>query len=233
MFYIYRITNKINGKTYVGKHEYKKLDDSYMGSGVLLKKAKKKYGMKNFKKEILVFNISKQEHANLLEETFIAAEREKVGRENCYNITDGGDGGYGLTGEKNGMYGKKHTEDAKMKISEANKGRPSSNKGKHISEETKRKMSEKLRGKPAWNKGVPMSDEQKRKLSESMKGNQNHKGKRHTKEAKDKISKVHKGKTPWNKGKQGKPCSEENKRRQSILFKGKHWKLVDGKRVWY
>ena len=41
MFYIYRITNLINGKTYIGQHKYKKLDDSYMGSGVYLAKAKK------------------------------------------------------------------------------------------------------------------------------------------------------------------------------------------------
>ena len=34
LFYIYRITNKINGKTYVGQHEYKKLNDNYMESGV-------------------------------------------------------------------------------------------------------------------------------------------------------------------------------------------------------
>lgn len=33
MYYIYRITNNINGKTYIGQHKYKKLNDYYMGSG--------------------------------------------------------------------------------------------------------------------------------------------------------------------------------------------------------
>ena len=43
MYYIYRITNNINGKTYIGQHKYTDLNDSYMGSGTLLQKAFKKY----------------------------------------------------------------------------------------------------------------------------------------------------------------------------------------------
>ena len=37
------------------------------------------------------------------------------------------------------------------------------------------------------------------------------------------MSEAHKGKASWNKGKKG----------MSTSCKGKHWKLVDGKRVWY
>ena len=40
MFYtVYKITNKINGKYYIGKHQTKDLNDGYMGSGKLLKRA--------------------------------------------------------------------------------------------------------------------------------------------------------------------------------------------------
>jgi hypothetical protein len=45
-------------------------------------------------------------------------------------------------------------------------------------------------------------------------------GKHHTEETRKKLSESHKGKVPYNKGK-------------STIFKGKHWKLVNGKRVWY
>ena len=109
MYYIYRITNKINGKTYIGQHKYKKLNDKYMGSGVLLRKAQVKYGIENFKKDILVFNISRKEHVDLLEKTFIAAEREKVGIKNCYNIANGGEGGAGCH----------RSEETKKKIKDA------------------------------------------------------------------------------------------------------------------
>ena len=165
MYYIYRITNLINGKTYIGQHKYKKLNDSYMGSGKHLRAAQAKYGIENFKKEILVFNVSKKEHIDLLEKTFIAAEREKVGVENCYNLADGGGGNTGPHSEEwkrkisESKKGKSKSEEHKRKISETCKGRPSSMKGKHRSEETKRKLSEALKGNIPWNKGKKMSEE--------------------------------------------------------------------------
>lgn len=72
-------------------------------------------------------------------------------------------------------------------------------------------------------KKSPLSEEAKRRISEAKKG------KRlppHSEEAKRKISEFQKGR---NKG----PMTEEQKRKLSEFWKGKHWKLVDGKRVWY
>ena len=172
MYYIYRITNKINGKTYIGQHKYKSLNDNYMGSGKLVKRAQKKYGMENFEKEILYSCIQYKATADDVERFAIAKERA-IGKAE-YNIADGGQGGNlgeevnkKLRGENNPFYGKRHSEEARRKISEASKGRKL---GPH-SEETRRKISE-------AHKGKKLSEETKKNIAESLKGN-----------------------TPWNKGK--------------------------------
>ena len=54
MHYVYLITNKINNKIYIGKRKHDNPEqDSYMGSGKIISLAIKKYGIDNFKKEIL------------------------------------------------------------------------------------------------------------------------------------------------------------------------------------
>ena len=96
--------------------------------------------------------------------------------------------------------------------------------GKHCSEETKRKISEANKGQTPWNNGIPRSEETKKKISESSKG------KKMSEEAKRKISESLKGKPSPMKGKH---LSEEDKKKLSEYWKGNHWKLVDGKRIWY
>lgn len=70
-WYIYKITNLINGKSYIGKKKHKEsdtpLEESYMGSGRLIKEAIAKYGKDNFKKEIIEENIPSNQEAALKE----------------------------------------------------------------------------------------------------------------------------------------------------------------------
>jgi hypothetical protein len=56
---IYKITNLINNKIYVGKDS--KNDPKYLGSGLYINRAIKKYGKENFKKEILEYCDNSQE----------------------------------------------------------------------------------------------------------------------------------------------------------------------------
>jgi hypothetical protein len=93
MFYtVYQITNLVNNKVYVGKHQTTDLDDGYMGSGKLLGAAKQKYGIANFKKEVIhIFET--EEEMNLAERNIVT--EEFCSRHDTYNLCRGGTGGFG------------------------------------------------------------------------------------------------------------------------------------------
>ncbi|MDR1159845.1 MAG: hypothetical protein LBK69_04385 [Syntrophomonadaceae bacterium] len=198
--YIYITTNKINGKRYIGQHKSKDWDSDYVGSGKLLHYAIKKYGIEKFICLPLAWAWNKAE-LNQLEIEYIAHYRPE------YNISTGGTGGNlgekvseilseKCKGEKNGMYGKKHTNETKLKMIEARnniseetrKKIGEGNKGKKHSEETKKKLSE-------INKGKSLSEETRRKMSESASR------KIHSEETKQKISKNSKGRLHFTNGK--------------------------------
>jgi len=90
---VYQITNKVNGKIYIGAHKTEVLNDNYMGSGDTIKSAIKKYGVGNFEKQILFVADSEKEmflkEAELVDDDFIL-------REDTYNIIPGGLGWSGL-----------------------------------------------------------------------------------------------------------------------------------------
>ena len=92
MFYtIYKTTNNINGKYYIGKHKTRDLDDNYLGSGTMLKRAIKKHGINNFVKEYL-FIFDNEEDMNNKEAELVSEEFIK--EDTNYNLALGGRGSW-------------------------------------------------------------------------------------------------------------------------------------------
>ena len=90
---IYETINLINGKRYIGKDVYN--DSEYLGSGRILTKAIKKYGIENFKKIILEFCNSIEE-LNEREKHWIAITNAQKSQK-YYNVGAGGEGGDNIT----------------------------------------------------------------------------------------------------------------------------------------
>lgn len=133
IYIVYKTTNLINNKFYIGVHRqdfhFPIIFDGYLGSGSVLKKAIKKYGEENFKRETLhVFYDS--DEAYLKERELV--DRELVEDESFYNLCGGGSG--------IGKFFYKCSEETKRKISD-------SKRGKKQSAEHKKKKSDSLRGK--------------------------------------------------------------------------------------
>ena len=87
--YIYKITNNINGRWYIGKTNGQ--DPNYMGSGKLLKQAYAKYGKENFIKEVLESCLSDDE-LNEREQHWISTTNA-ITDPMSYNLAEGGSGG--------------------------------------------------------------------------------------------------------------------------------------------
>jgi hypothetical protein len=154
-FLIYKITNRLNNKIYVGAHKTNDKGDGYFGSGLLIERSVSKHGKENFFKEIL-FELSTEEEMwqrerDIVDETFIS-------RDDTYNIKLGGYGGFDYINKTGKNIYKNHSEIA----------RKNSVKNFVSSDETKRRLI--LEGK--WG-------EYKKKLSNSIKESYKKRGKSH------------------------------------------------------
>ena len=132
-----------------------------------------------------------------------------------------------LKGKPGPMKGRHHTEETKKRISKMSSGKNNGFFGKRHTEETRQKMKQNFIDHPERrsqvakiNKGKHLSEETKRKISESKKG------KVASEEARKKMSLARKGR------KLG-PQSKETRKKISESIKGKHWRLENGKRIWY
>lgn len=88
-YYLYKITNILNGKIYIGVHRTDNLNDNYMGSGINLKRAIKKYGIDNFKKEIIEYFANEKD---MFQREIEIVDADFILREDTYNLTEGGYG---------------------------------------------------------------------------------------------------------------------------------------------
>lgn len=231
---IYKTTNLINQKFYVGKDTHN--NPNYYGSGKRLNLAIKKYGIDNFKKEIIEI-CNNLEQLNDREKFWI---KELNAINEGYNISLGGDGGDTISNNprkkeigkkisesnKGRFIGKTNSKETREKISKSLKGKLVGDKnpnygknhtnetkdkirkkalGRVVSDETRKKISLKNKGK----KGIVWTDDMKQKFSEYRKNNNPFSGKTHTPEVRALLSEINK-----------KPKSEEHKRKISETLKG-------------
>ena len=168
---------------------------------------------------------------NLTEEEAFNLEKELIGflEPQLANLTNGGDGVSGYNppeevrekhrqnalGSKNNFYGRRHTEETKAKLREAQRGKKASEETKakmreqrkNISAETRQKQSESRRGEKHYNYGQSVTQEIKDKISSTRR----ELGISHSEESKLKIS----------ESKTGKPKSDEHKKNLSKSLLGK------------
>lgn len=149
--YFYKIVSLIDGGYYYGIHSTNNLNDGYFAGGNRITNALKKYGRKNFVREIIADYPTRKEASD--HEKSIVTE-ELVADRNCYNLRTGGDNEFIIkfndacreerskmyTGENNPFYGKTHTDETKQKLSIASSGNKN-RLGAVLSNETKMRLS--------------------------------------------------------------------------------------------
>ena len=148
---LYKTTNLINGKYYIGIHSTDYLNDGYIGSGYLLWKSINKHGIHNFKCKHLKLFKSREK---LLRAERIWVNHKFINLDTNYNMTIGGSNPPRLV---------KHSESTKRKMSKI-KSNPS--------EETRARMSRAQTGIPCSDKAKSlMKKEQSRPwLNRAIKG---------------------------------------------------------------
>ena len=168
VYTVYRTTNIVNGKFYVGVHKTKEPNDSYLGSGKLLLKAIEKYGIDKFQKEVLfVFDNATEAFDKEAE----IVTTEFLSENNTYNLKVGGQGGFdylnrtGLntSGTKNRDYAL-----ISAKVVETKSKRVYTYSDSYREKLSKAHKGTKKPGVSLAQKGVAKSQEHKQKISEAI-----------------------------------------------------------------
>lgn len=139
---VYKTTNLINNKIYIGVHGTNNLNDGYLGTGRLIKKAIKKYGKESFKREILYIfddpDEAYEKEKELVNESFVKNPK-------TYNLFLGGFGGRKNTIEEIDRK-RKWYHDNKNKI-KYKRGKDHHCYGIKLSKERCEAISERMKGK--------------------------------------------------------------------------------------
>ncbi len=185
---IYKITNIINDKVYIGQtrrlsqrlNEHHRTLKNNCHDNYHLQNSYNKYG-DVFEFEIITYCDNEEELDNL--ERYYIAEYDSTNPKKGYNKESGGNLNKhvsektkkkiseSIKGKNNPMFGRKGKNNpnwSKPRSKETKKEISESNKGKNRSEKTKKKMSKSKQGKNNPNWGKPHSEEHKKKISESM-----------------------------------------------------------------
>lgn len=203
---IYKLTNTINEKVYIGKSENLGKRIKYHISSLThgknknkhLQNAYSKYGSGNFSVEIIEV-LDNDADINEREKYWISYYKAN-NRNYGYNLTNGGDGGNG--------YFDCMTEDEKNKhlqvLSEAHKGENNPLYGKHCyTDGSILKYFTEEEAKPyieqGWHKGIPQRIRENERNG-NMGENNGFYGKKHTEETRQKISASRKENKNWNYG---------------------------------
>ena len=177
MGFVYKITNSITNKIYVGvtirpinqrwnRHKFNaihKTDVTNHTWNMPLYRSMRKYGVDKFTIDLL----EEVDNSELNErERYWISELNTIAP-NGYNITIGGNV---LLGEEHPVYGYKHSEEFKQRLSKMRSGELNTFYGRKHSDATKKLIGEAGSGEKNWNFGRQMSEETKKKLSESKLG---------------------------------------------------------------
>jgi len=164
--FIYKTTNLLNGKYYIGMHSSDSLTDGYLGSGKRLRYSINKYGKTNHIREILEFCNTREELKSREKEIVNLNEITKL---ECMNLVIGGEGGGGFKSKEHQYkcqsaggkafydninkrrlndieFYKYHSSKTKIGMIEYYKTHNGTFTGKHHSIETKKKISESKKG---------------------------------------------------------------------------------------
>lgn len=200
IMYVYKTTNIINNKIYIGQHRNKKdEEDNYIGSGTILKRSIKKYGIENFKKEIIE---ECSDYKQLCEkEIYWIDFYNSIDKTIGYNISSGGEQHNPESwekfkndadrynswiekmrlinlGENNPMYGVEYTEERRQKYIKTRK--ENYHKHKYSTEEYRKKISDLTKGENNPNYNNKWETEKKEKMSKYLIENEIHKGEKNS-----------------------------------------------------